>query len=769
MKISKLALGNVRKSLRDYTVYFLTIAFGVCIFYVFNSIESQQVMMDVTPSQQVALRLLGSFMDVFSILISVVLCLLIIYANGFLIRRRKKEFGVYLLLGMEKGLISRILVLETVLVGLVGLVAGLILGVGMSQIMTIVTAQLLNSAISGYQFIFSASAVLKTALYFGLSFVLILIFNVITINRQRLINLLTDARKNERFKVLKPGRSLFLFGLATVALICAYILMLQGHLFNNHLVFAVIVALVVVGTFLFFFALAGLFLRLFQQRRAFYLRNLNSFVARQLSSKLNTTYVSMSFVCLMLALAIATLASGVGVAAVLSEEQQRNAPYDATISIERHEDDELVPYAALDVLQSLHFAGIDLESLAANWSVVPVFQSPFILLATGEGIREEAEDFEKTTGLGDATNTTGLGDATAPAGTDSQTANTSAVADHAPAADTSADTDHSSVAASAADDADTSAVDDADDPELLVEPQRLASGLIRISDFNQAMAQQGQKPLELGSGQFALHVDLPDRALEQNLLDYLRGTPSLSFAAGILRSEPALLRTEPIATIATRGTQVDIIVPDVYVRKADGSLPPVLKTLVNLTYGSQTVAPTKASNTDALLQDLFASLTVTSEDGTVVGFAVETKSDIVQVAYSAAMIVSYIALYLGMVFLITSAALLAITQLSETSDNISRYRLLRKLGVEARMLRGALFSQIALYFLAPLLLALAHATVGIMMLSQLTSSLKNIDIFSSSTVAAVVIIVLYGGYFLATYGGSRSILNREAINRRALN
>ena len=103
---SKLAFQNVKKSMKDYTVYFLTLTFGVCLFYVFNSIDSQQAMLDVSSRQEDMLKLLTQMMGYVSVFISVLLAFLIIYANRFLIKRRKKELGLYMILGMPKGKIS---------------------------------------------------------------------------------------------------------------------------------------------------------------------------------------------------------------------------------------------------------------------------------------------------------------------------------------------------------------------------------------------------------------------------------------------------------------------------------------------------------------------------------------------------------------------------------------------------------------------------------------------------------------------------------------
>jgi putative ABC transport system permease protein len=730
VKLSKIAVGNVRKSIKDYAIYFLTIAFGVCIFYIFNSIESQQVMMNPSEDQKLALNLLGRFMDMFSVFISAVLCFLIIYANGFLIKRRKKEFGIYMILGMEKSSISRILVMETVLVGFAGLVAGMLLGVFVSQGMALVTASLMGSEIGEYHFVFSLATVIKTALYFGLTFLFTLAFNVVTVNKQRLIELLNSSRRNERFTPPRIGRSIVIFIGAILCLGEAYYLIGLDSFYSEALVFLAGMSLAVVGTFLFFFSLSGFFLKVIQQCKNVYLRNLNMFVLRQINRKINTTYLSMTFVCVMITLAITALSSGTGIAGAFAAEQRAGTPFDASLTVQRTEIDGNgtqgpVPYQEFDLAAGLGEQGIDLSTLASSYSVVPVFESPTeITLKNPDG-------------------------------------------------------------------------------ELIsVKPQ-----LIRLSDYNANLAMQGKEPLFLEEGTFAVHSNEPVDAWRKMLVAYLdngltfelptalaASTPAADgeaeaavsdavvadeaaadatdAATGVatgtttLRTDPSLLQTNMIETSSVRLEAIDLIVPDEYITNEGVNAFPVLRTILNVNYASA------ASNDLAAFEQNFAELFfdrgIKSPEGTVLGFWMESRTNALQVGSTATTIVAYLALYLGVVFLIASAALLAIAQLSETSDNITRYRMLAKIGTDDKMLRRAVFSQIAIYFGAPFALALVHSVVGIRSVGLIFASLKGTDIFSGTLFAAFIIILIYGGYFLATYIGSKGILIREAIRRPAL-
>lgn len=114
----KIALKNMGKSIRDYAVYFFTIVIGVAIFYIFNSLESQTVMMNVSKDTREIIKMMITIMSGLSVFVSFVLAFLIIYANRFLMKRRNREFGIYLTLGMGKQKVSTILVLETLVVGI---------------------------------------------------------------------------------------------------------------------------------------------------------------------------------------------------------------------------------------------------------------------------------------------------------------------------------------------------------------------------------------------------------------------------------------------------------------------------------------------------------------------------------------------------------------------------------------------------------------------------------------------------------------------------
>lgn len=308
----KLALRNVTRSVKDYSIYFLTLMFGVCVFYVFNSLESQPAMTMLAKADNGMIEGILIFMDVLSVFVSVVLAGLVLYANNFMLRRRKKELGTYLLLGLPQLKLSFLLFFETFFIGIFALLTGILLGILASQGLSALTLSLFQLEIPELGFVFSGSAIVKTIIYFGLMFLVVMVFNQFSVSRHKLIDLMTADRKNEILKQRSLALSVILFLLGVALLVTAYAMLLIRGLLTIDVLFFVMLGLGTLGTLLFFRGLSGFILRVCQSREKLYYKNLNMFVLRQWSSKIHTTYVSMTVICIMLLLAIGVTACSLG-------------------------------------------------------------------------------------------------------------------------------------------------------------------------------------------------------------------------------------------------------------------------------------------------------------------------------------------------------------------------------------------------------------------------------------------------------------------------
>ena len=367
----RLALGNVRKSLRDYTVYFVTLVLGVTVFYAFNTISGQADFLSEDTRQMVkTVAMLMGFVTVF---LSFVLGFLMVYANNYLVKRRKREFGLYQLLGMRQGQVSLILVLETLLASIASLLVGLAMGVLFSQILVFVTAALFNETVTNFSFRFSPEAALFTLICFSLVFVVMLVFNLRTLHKVRLVELMGASRVNERTRVRSLPVSVVGVMLGLALIIWSYTRLLKDGLPINSAEqfggFFLTTGIVTVGTLVLFYALSGVLLHVAHAFKGSYYRGLNMFTVRQLSSRINTVSLSMGVISLILFLAITSVSSGLGICAGISDSIRRQTPYDASLSLRYgHADDEggggvTYQYDA-DALLAAH--GIDLSAISSQ-------------------------------------------------------------------------------------------------------------------------------------------------------------------------------------------------------------------------------------------------------------------------------------------------------------------------------------------------------------------------------------------------------------------
>ncbi len=310
----KLALRNIRRSVRDYAIYFITLLFGVAVFYAFNSIGSQKILFDMeTSASQSVFDSTTYILGMFSVVVACVLGFLILYANQFLIRRRKREFGTYLVLGMTPGHVSRIVLYETVLVGLLSLAVGLICGILLSQGLSFFTAALFGTTMSNYQFVFSSDAFLVTLACFAAIYVVVALFNTITVSRCKLIDLIRAGEKNERAGVRNPWVCLVGFVAAIAILAYAYEQLIEnGLVMLDQPEFLRATIGMLVGSLLFFWSLAGFAIAVLTRMRGVYLRKLNLFTIRQIASTVNTAFLSLWAVCVLLFFSITVFSSAWG-------------------------------------------------------------------------------------------------------------------------------------------------------------------------------------------------------------------------------------------------------------------------------------------------------------------------------------------------------------------------------------------------------------------------------------------------------------------------
>lgn len=602
----KLAVKNVTRSLKDYSVYFLTLTFGVCIFYIFNSLESQWCMQALGQSASYLVDAILIFMDIFSAFVSVVLACLVLYANTFLMKRRKRELGTYFLLGLPTGRVSLLLVLETLLIGLLALAAGLGLGILLSHVLGLFTIAMFSAYPAELGLILSVPAIGKTAVYFGVIFLVVMACTGFSVSRARLIDLMQGGRKNEEMKERPLWRSVLTFLLGVGLLLTAYAMLLTRGLLRIDPLFFLMLALGTAGTLLFFRSLSGFLLRLVKGRKRLYYKGLNLFVLRQFNSRIHTTYVSMTVICLLLLLAIGVTACSVGLNHTIEANTDASAPYDFT-----------------------------LQNYSGDVREVDI---PALLTANGfDTSRELRSSYLCSLRYG------------------------------------------------------TPRPEEAGDPGTA----------LALSDYNALMALQGRE--------------------------------------GLTEEEVPCLREDPLVT-GFSGIGTYRVVSD---QEAQGL--PVRRQLFVGNYAGD------AQATEARLEAVLAQPGF-FESGS---YSLGSRLQIYLENMGTKLLVLFMGLYLGLVFLLTAAAVLALQQLSQAADDQPRYQLLSRLGAPEGMRDRAVFTQVFLAFALPLALAVVHAAVGMTAANAVIAQVGRVDAAASSAVTAAFLLVIYGAYFLATYLGSR--------------
>ncbi len=694
----KLVTRNVRRSVRDYLVYFLTLLCGVCLFYMFNSIGSQQSMLALDKSTHPVFERLTQMIGYFSTFVAVVLGFLVVYANNFLVRRRKKELGLYMTLGMSKGAIACILLAETLLIGIFALGAGLLTGVFASQGMGLITAKLFDVRIVHFRFTFSASALWRTVVDFGLIFLVVMVLNFFTVSRIRLIRLLTGARQNESPKFRSPAVTAVSFLLAAGTLVAAYVLAVREGFLGERIGIAILLG--IAGTVLFFFSLSGFLLRLLQKNRRFYFRGLHMFVLRQVNSKINTAFVSLSVICLMLFVAIGTLSAGVGTGNALSAQARERSAYSATLTVNdpdnlhgARSDGSKFP---MDIASTLRGQGFPLDTYAASYGQITYYSTD---VAYG-----------------------------------------SLILPHAPlTTQTKYEKRYYEMALK--------------DPSIGQDTLEA----VPLADYNRALELAGKPAVRLEAGHFLL-LGSDSTAVTDNY--FLRHKGMITLNGQALRAASQTTRSNCLRTDGSVPSAL-IVVPDSAATGLDR-----METSLNIQYRSGT--DTKAADV-AMKND---QVKLADGDGRDAGaarypdgqyqYAVQTRAGVYGEASGLSATATYVTLYLGLVLLIAAAALLALQQLSEASDNVERYGLLKKLGAEPKMIVHAMDSQVGVYFLLPLGLAAVHSIFGLKVVADFVSIIGRSGLMQYILAAAGVIVLIYGLYFWATCMGCRAMLREPA-------
>ncbi len=680
----KISLKNIRKSLKDYTVYFFTLILGVAIFYVFNAIDSQSVMLDVRANVMDIIKLMNDMLSGVSVFVSCILGFLIIYASRFLIKRRNKEFGIYLTLGMSKRKISAILFFETLLIGIVSLVAGLVIGTILSQFMSVIVANMFDADMTKFKFIFSMKACVKTLIYFAIMYVLVMIFNTFSISRCKLIDLLNAGKKTEKVTMKNPVICTIVFIIGVGILSYAYWMVTRGvRTLNTFDKIGIPIALGCVATFLIFWSVSGFMIRIFTSIKSVYYKGVNSFVLRQFCSKINTTVFSTTVICIMLFITISVLSAALSMKDSLSKDLDSMCPVDvqlakysydamseayATSQDMNEKDREMLEDSKLSIIETLNNSGFDAQKYFKDVAEYNIYN-------TGLTVKDTLGDINT------------------------------------------------------------------DDYQFMADT---IMPVMTIGDYNSVARLYGNSTYELNDDEYIIVADYKNMVMIRN--QALKKGITLSVNGKEYKPRYSECMDGFVQIGVQNMNDGILVVPDNAVKPQQ---------VRNMGLSADYRADTKEERyfIETQLDNLMKNISFKKSF-----ISWNSRIDLAESSVGLGALVTFIALYLGIIFLISSAAILALRELSDSADNKERYGMLRKLGVDERMIDMALFKQIGIFFAFPLILALIHSVFGIKFINIILATMGMSSMAASIGLTLAFVAVIYGGYFLITYLCSRSII-----------
>ena len=662
MMLYKLSISNIKKSFKDYAIYFTTLILGVCIFYIFNSMDSQTAMLTISGRQDEIVKILIQLLSYVSVFVSCILGFLIIYASRFLIKKRNKEFGIYMTLGMSKRKISLLLLIETFLIGLISLVAGLLLGIVVSQITSIFIANLFEADMTKFTFNFSKAATIKTILYFGIIYFIVMVFNTIIISKNKLINLLQASKKQEKVRLKNPILCIVLFAISVVMLGFAYYMVTLGfeELTRKSVEILILpVSLGGIGTILFFYSVSGMILKVLSKCHKLYYNNLNTFVFKQISSKINTMVISISIICLMLFFTLCLLSSAFTITTYFNKSINKYAPAD--FEIVGYYDNEIGQLNLQEFIES----DDEIKNNTKDITLVDIYNDENFTYGASLGsyeneIREKYPHVRYSTKV----------------------------------------------------------------------------GIISKSDFNKLAEIMHFEKIDIQKDEYAIVSNY-----EANIY---KEVVKRNCTLKILDTE-----LKPYKDVIDGFEQISANPSNMGFFVVDDSL------VQNKVKDRQLLIGNYSTENEEIIESLENKIQNYKSNFDTYS---DTKNDIKQAAVGLSVVATFIGLYLGIIFLISSSAILALKELSDCIDDKNKYKILRQIGAEEKDINKALFKQTLIFFMMPLSLAIIHTLFGLKFCEYMLKTMGINNMLDGSLITFAFLLVIYGIYFIITYFCSRNII-----------
>ena len=562
--------------------------------------------------------------------------------------------------------------------------------------MSVIIAKLFEADMTKYEFVFSLNSLIKTCIYFTIMYVLVLIFNTLTISRYKLINLINANKKNEKIKIKNPILALIVFIIGVCVLGYAYyIVTIRTNTLRLGKDLIKPILMGIFGTISIFWSLSGFILIVVRKIKKIYLKDTNMFILKQLNNKINTTIVSMSVICLMLFMTITILSSSLSLRNSMEKDLIEMTPMDINLEKtynlpEKYIDiygKEVVTTIAqredskIPIVETLKNNGLDMNVLK-DIIEIPIYVQQDLTLEKFLGNKFKQIDAEY--------------------------------------------------------------------PNLIYsnpEP------IVKLSDYNKIARSYGTNEYTLNDNEYIMICDFDNMEMIRNRI--LENENKLNIAGKNYVSKYNECK-EGFISMSTSHTNTGVIVvPD----SCDLTSDMQEKYFLTANYNVKTDEEKEKIEKIFINEDSNLIKNLNKEGLELDGMS---KISLVQSSLGVTTIIIFIAIYLGIIFLIASSAILALKQLTESSDNKQRYTILRKIGCDEKMINKSLFRQIGIFFIMPLILAIIHSIFGIQFALNVLSGIASKKELIPSIIATIITIGgIYGAYFLVTYIGSKNIIKEE--------
>ena len=353
---SKFALNNLVKNKRFILPYIFSAIFTIASFYILTSL-SLGSNLDKLPQGISATK---QVLSLGVIVIAIFSAIFLFYTYSFLIKRRVREFGLYSVLGMTKKQIARILILETIFIGVLTLVFGLAFGLLFDKLMLLVLLKLFTAGVS-FGFVITPIAVFLTILLFGGIFFLLLIYTVIKISRLKIVALLKEENNGEREPKARLILAILGLGLTGYGY---YLAQTIQNPIKAITMFFIAVLAVIFGTYLIFMAVSITVLKLMKNNKTFYYKPKNFISVSGLLYRMKRNAVGLANICILSTMVLVTMGTTSALYAGSEEAYNTRFPRDIIVNGYRSTEGKLAEIEK-NVKKATQDAGVETKDLVS--------------------------------------------------------------------------------------------------------------------------------------------------------------------------------------------------------------------------------------------------------------------------------------------------------------------------------------------------------------------------------------------------------------------